>query len=194
MATIKRHRFRDRPNEFRLRESQGNRLCACRQERNPAWGKGNILQQLVPALRCGFHLMAMSRSPDYSRPVKSKKHFSGNSKVGFALGAVLLAALTNGAGSADGHGIGMTLTPPKVVVQDDYVQYRIYFLFLILGICLLVSGGVMLKHLPDYRRRAGTGEIQRSKSLPSFKTRRRAAIGFLVGGVLFVVGWGLHGF
>jgi len=138
--------------------------------------------------------MASACSTDYSHAVKTKKHIRRIAKFGSVSGAVLVAALTSGVSSADGHGIGMTLTPPMVVVQDDYVQYRIYLLFLILGICLLTSSFVMLKHLPDHQRRAGSVGIQRSESQPSFKTRRRTAIGLLAGGVLFVVGWGLHGF
>ncbi|MGA3268924.1 MAG: hypothetical protein ABSE16_19150 [Verrucomicrobiota bacterium] len=69
------------------------------------------------------------------------KHFFKTNKVGFVLGAVLLAALTGGAGSADGQGIGITVTPPvvvaapaavvapAVVVQDDYVFYPTYGIY-----------------------------------------------------------------
>jgi hypothetical protein len=65
----------------------------------------------------------------------NKKHFfktNITNKVGFVLGAVLLAALTNGVSSADAQGIGVTVTPPvvvvapAVVVQDDYVYYPSY--------------------------------------------------------------------
>ena len=85
--------------------------------------------------------MAAARSPDYSRPMINKKHsFKTNitNKVGLVLGAVLLTALTNGVGSADAQGIGITITPPvvvvappvvvapAVVVQDDYVYYPSY--------------------------------------------------------------------
>ena len=68
----------------------------------------------------------------------NKKHFFITNKIGFVLGAVLLAALTKGVGSADGQGIGITVTPPvrvvappvvvapAVVVQDDFVYYPTY--------------------------------------------------------------------
>ena len=76
----------------------------------------------------------------------NKKHFFKTdkaNKAGFVLGAVLLTALTNGVGSADAQGIGITVTPPAVVVaapvvaapvvvapavvvQDDYVFYPSY--------------------------------------------------------------------
>ena len=64
--------------------------------------------------------------------------FFKTNKVGFVLGAVLLAALPKGVGSADGQGIGTTVTPPvvvvapsvvvapAVVVQDDFVYYPTY--------------------------------------------------------------------
>ena len=88
--------------------------------------------------------MAAARSPDYSRPMINKKHFfktNINNKVGFVLGAVLLAALVNGVDSADAQGIGITITPPvvvvappvvvapAVVVQDDYVYYPTYGIY-----------------------------------------------------------------
>jgi hypothetical protein len=68
----------------------------------------------------------------------NKKHFFITNEIGFVLGAVLLAALTKGVGSADGQGIGTTVTPPvvvvappvvvapAVVVQDDFVYYPTY--------------------------------------------------------------------
>jgi hypothetical protein len=50
----------------------------------------------------------------------------------------------------------------------------------------------MLWQLPGYQRRVESGEIQRDKSRPSFKTLRRAAIGFLFLGVVFIVGGSFH--
>jgi hypothetical protein len=55
-------------------------------------------------------------------------------KIRFVLGAVLLTVLTNGVSSADGQGIGITVTPPvvvapAVVVQDDYVYYPSYGIY-----------------------------------------------------------------
>ena len=152
----------------------------------------SISASLRDTLHFGLHLIVPERSPDYSHPVKTKTHFSGITRVGFALGAALLVALTNGAGSADGHGIGLTATPPGMAVQDNYIDSTIHLFFLAAGICLLISGGVMLKHLSEFQRRTGSGGVQRTKSEFSFKTRRRAAIGFLVGGVLFVIGWSFH--
>jgi hypothetical protein len=61
------------------------------------------------------------------------KHIFKTNKVGFVLGAVLLAALTGGAGSADGQGNGITVTTPVVVappvVQDYYVYYPAYGIY-----------------------------------------------------------------
>ncbi len=75
----------------------------------------------------------------------NKKHFFKTNRVGFVLGAVLLTALASGEGSANAQGIGITVTPPvvvvappvvvvappvvvapAVVVQDDYVYYPSY--------------------------------------------------------------------
>jgi len=82
--------------------------------------------------------MAAARSPDYPHPMINKKHFFKTNKAAFIVGAVLLAALTNGAGSAGAQGIRITVTPPvvvvappvvvapAVVVQDDYVYYPSY--------------------------------------------------------------------
>jgi hypothetical protein len=68
---------------------------------------------------------------DYSHPMKNKKHFLKTNKIGFTLGAVLLAALTESAGYAGGLSVGINVTPPvvvapAVVVQDDYVYYPDY--------------------------------------------------------------------
>jgi hypothetical protein len=72
--------------------------------------------------------------------------FFKTNKVGFVLGAVLLAALTGGACYADGVRVGIIVTPPVVVVappvvvatpvvapavviQDDYVYYPSYGIY-----------------------------------------------------------------
>jgi len=71
----------------------------------------------------------------------NKKHFFKTNKVGFVLGAVLLTALAEGVSSADGQAVGITVTPPAVVVtvpvvvapvvvvQDDYVYYPTYGIY-----------------------------------------------------------------
>ena len=68
----------------------------------------------------------------------NKKLFLKTNKIGFVLGAVLLAALTENAGYAGGVSIGIDVMPPVVVVappvvvapvvvvQDDYVYYPDY--------------------------------------------------------------------
>jgi hypothetical protein len=62
--------------------------------------------------------------------MNNKKHFFKTNQAGLVLGAMLLAALTQGAGSADAQSIGITVTPPVVVapivVADDYVYYPNY--------------------------------------------------------------------
>lgn len=75
--------------------------------------------------------MESARFPDYSHLMNYKRHFFKTNKVGFVLGAMLLAALTEGAGNADGQSVGITITPPivvvaPVVIQDDYVYYPTY--------------------------------------------------------------------
>ena len=51
----------------------------------------------------------------------NKKLFFKNNKVGFVLGAVLLAALTESAVYADGLRVGVVITPPVVVVAPPVV-------------------------------------------------------------------------
>jgi hypothetical protein len=70
--------------------------------------------------------------------MNNKKLFLKTNKVGFVLGAVLLAALAESAGYAGGLTVGIAVTPPVVVVappvvvapvvvvQDDYVYYPDY--------------------------------------------------------------------
>jgi hypothetical protein len=76
--------------------------------------------------------------------MNNKKLFLKTNKVGFVLGAVLLAALTESAAYAGGLRVGIDLAPvvvvappvvvvappvvvaPAVVVQDDYVYYPNY--------------------------------------------------------------------
>jgi hypothetical protein len=85
--------------------------------------------------------MARARFPEYSHPMNNKKHFLKTNKVGFVLGAVLLAALTGSAGYAGGVSIVIGVPPPVVVVappvvvtpvvvvQDDYVYYPNYAIY-----------------------------------------------------------------
>jgi hypothetical protein len=67
--------------------------------------------------------------------MKNKKHFFKANNVGFVLSAALLAALVECVGSANGQGIGITITPPvvvvapPVVVQDNYVYYPSYGIY-----------------------------------------------------------------
>ncbi|MGA2787996.1 MAG: hypothetical protein ABSF60_10755 [Verrucomicrobiota bacterium] len=73
--------------------------------------------------------------------MNDKKHFFKTNKVGFVLGAVLLAALTGCVVNADAQGIGITVqapvvvvappvaVAPAVVVQDDYVYYPNYGIY-----------------------------------------------------------------
>lgn len=84
--------------------------------------------------------MAPVRFPDYSRSMKNKKYFFKANKVGSVLSAALLVALAGYAGSANGQGIGITITPPVVVVapvvvapavvmEDNYVYYPSYGIY-----------------------------------------------------------------
>lgn len=83
--------------------------------------------------------MARILLPDYSRPMNDKKHFLKTGKAGFVLG-VLLAALAEYAGNADGQVVKVILAPPvvvvappvvaaPVVVEDDYVYYPNYEIY-----------------------------------------------------------------
>jgi hypothetical protein len=58
----------------------------------------------------------------------NKTHFFKSNKVGFVLGAMLLAALTECAGNVNGQGVVITVAPP-VVIQDDYVYYPNYAIY-----------------------------------------------------------------
>jgi hypothetical protein len=60
--------------------------------------------------------------------MNNKKLFFKTNKTGFVLGAVLLAALTQWVGNADGQsaGISVGVNVAPVVVQDDYVYYPSY--------------------------------------------------------------------
>jgi hypothetical protein len=67
--------------------------------------------------------------------MKNKKHFFKTNSIGSVLSAALLAALAGCAGSAYGQGVGITITPPivvvapPVVVQDNYVYYPSYGIY-----------------------------------------------------------------
>src|SRR6267154_5198925 len=80
--------------------------------------------------------MASARFPDYSHPMNNKKLFLKTNKVGFVLGALLLATLAESAGYASGVSgvIGVpppvvVVAPPVVVVQDDYIYYPDYAIY-----------------------------------------------------------------
>ena len=70
------------------------------------------------------------------------KQFINTNKMGFVLGAVLLAVVTENAANAGGLSVGIVITPPVVivpppvvvappvaVVQDDYVYYPDYAIY-----------------------------------------------------------------
>lgn len=87
-----------------------------------------------------LHLIAPKLFPDYSHPMINKKYFIKTNKVGFMLGAVLLAALANGVGTANAQTISVAVTPPSMqisdhidagqpVIQDNYVYYPGYAMY-----------------------------------------------------------------
>jgi len=72
--------------------------------------------------------------------MNNKKHFFKTNKFGTVSSAAFLVALAGYVGSADGQGVGITITPPVVVVapvvvappvviQDDYVYYPNYGIY-----------------------------------------------------------------
>jgi hypothetical protein len=89
--------------------------------------------------------MASAGLPHYSQTMKNTKQFKQfikTSKIGFVLGAVLLAVVTENAANAGGLSVGIAITPPVVivpppvvvappvvVVQDDYVYYPDYAIY-----------------------------------------------------------------
>jgi len=62
--------------------------------------------------------------------MNNKKLFFKTSKLGFVLGAVMLVALTEFAGYADGQNAGIAVqppvVPPAVLSPDNYVYYPSY--------------------------------------------------------------------
>ncbi|HVU07267.1 MAG TPA: hypothetical protein VHG89_01845 [Verrucomicrobiae bacterium] len=63
------------------------------------------------------------------------------------------------------------------------------FVLLVCGLCNLLSGIVMIWHLPRYQRQVETGEIKRNPSRPSFKVLWLAAFGLIIGGLLLIALW-----
>jgi hypothetical protein len=88
----------------------------------------------------GLHPIATASYSDYFQFMNNKKHFFKASKAGFVLSAVVLAALIECAGNANGQNArvnaGINVTPPVVVapsivvtppvIQDNYVYYPSY--------------------------------------------------------------------
>jgi hypothetical protein len=77
-----------------------------------------VLYPIVPACFSG-----------YSQPVKNRSLFFKTNGAGFVLGAALLTMLTASTSYADELRVGITVTPPVVVVQDDYVYYPNYAIY-----------------------------------------------------------------
>ena len=77
--------------------------------------------------------MAAAIFLEYFQPMNNKQHFFKPKQAGFILGAVLLAALTQGASNADAQPVGITVTPPVVVVPavvaENYVYYPNYGIY-----------------------------------------------------------------
>ena len=63
---------------------------------------------------------------------------------------------------------------------------------IILGILFMLVGGLMLFWLPRYERKVDAGEVRRDPSMPSFKALRRAAIGFVIFGLLSMAAGYFH--
>jgi hypothetical protein len=88
----------------------------------------------------GLHPIARVSYSDYFQFMNNKKHFLKTSKAGFMLSAVLLMALIECTGNADGQNaranVGINVAPPVVVappivvtspvMQDNYVYYPSY--------------------------------------------------------------------
>lgn len=91
-------------------------------------------------LYLGLHPIATAFYSDYFQFMNNKKHFFKASNAGFVLSAVVLAALIECAGNANGQNakvnVGINVAPPVVVappivvtppvMQDNYVYYPSY--------------------------------------------------------------------
>lgn len=78
--------------------------------------------------------MVPARLREYAHLMINKKTSGINKQAGFVLGAVLLAALAQGAGSAAGQSVQINVpapvvVAPVVVIQDDYVYYPSYAIY-----------------------------------------------------------------
>jgi hypothetical protein len=105
---------------------------------NAGLGDGNTFRdsgRIPPgndgAVSFWLHPMVRTVFLEYRHFMKNKKHSIKTKQAGFILGAVLVAALTGGAGAACGQSIVVTLPVPvvvaaPVVVEDDYVYYPNY--------------------------------------------------------------------
>ena len=78
----------------------------------------------------GLYPMAWAIFREYFHPMNNKKHFFKPKQAGFVLGAVLLAALTEGVNNANAQPVSITVNPPVVVapavVSENYVYYPNY--------------------------------------------------------------------
>jgi len=75
--------------------------------------------------------MAAAIFPEYLQLMNNYQPFFKPKQAGFLLGAVLLAALAQSASNADAQPVGITVTPPAVVVvptvvAENYVYYPNY--------------------------------------------------------------------
>jgi hypothetical protein len=78
--------------------------------------------------------MAPARFLNYSHPMNYKKQFLKLNKAGTVSSAAFLVVLAGYAGSANGQGVEIRITPPAVVaapvvVQDNYVYYPRYGIY-----------------------------------------------------------------
>jgi hypothetical protein len=87
-------------------------------------------RRIAPAMGFGLYPIARAIFREYFHLMNNKKHFFKPKQAGFVLGAVLLAALTEGVNNADAQPVSITLNPPVVVapavVSENYVYYPNY--------------------------------------------------------------------